>query len=320
MLIPQGYAVTVYDNLSNGRREFIEHHLGRPGFRFVEADILDEERLAAEMEGHDLVWHLAANTDIIGGAEQPRRDLRDCVMGTFNVLEAMRRTGHQADPLLVDRGRVRRPLPRDGDLGGGRAAAAGLDLRGRQDRQRGVHLGVLQPVRPPRLHVPVRQRHRRADDARGHLRLHPQAARGPGELLIRGDGTQEKNYFLVEECIDGMAYLFRNLRDVGRPAVRPLQPRDRLGDEGGGHRPDRQGGDGPDRTRIRIEGTKRAWPGDQPKVHITVDRMRQLGWTARLTSDQAVRIAVRRMLGKPDAAGRLIGGSAREPVPGRASP
>jgi nucleoside-diphosphate-sugar epimerase len=34
------------------------------------------------MKGHDLVWHLAANTDIIGGAEQPRRDLRDCVMGT----------------------------------------------------------------------------------------------------------------------------------------------------------------------------------------------------------------------------------------------
>ena len=48
-------------------------------------------------------------------------------------------------------------------------------------------------------------------------------------------------------------------------------------------------------ARIVIEGTKRAWPGDQPKVHITVDRMRELGWTAKLTSDQAVRIAVRRM-------------------------
>jgi hypothetical protein len=35
-------------------------------------------------------------------------------------------------------------------------------------------------------------------------------------------------------------------------------------------------------------------------VHITVDRMRQLGWTAKLSSDQAVRIAVRRMMGKAD--------------------
>jgi len=28
----------------------------------------------------------------------------------------------------------------------------------------------------------------------------------PRELLVRGDGRQEKNYFLVEECIDGMLY------------------------------------------------------------------------------------------------------------------
>jgi hypothetical protein len=51
-------------------------------------------------------------------------------------------------------------------------------------------------------------------------------------------------------------------------------------------------------ARIVIEGTKRAWPGDQPKVHITVDRIRQFGWRAKLTSDMAVRIAIRRMLGK----------------------
>src|SRR5882762_9399100 len=29
-LLPQGYEVTVYDNLSNGRREFIEQHLKNP--------------------------------------------------------------------------------------------------------------------------------------------------------------------------------------------------------------------------------------------------------------------------------------------------
>ena len=120
----------------------------------------------------------------------------------------------------------------------------------------------------------------------------------PKELFIRGDGKQEKNYFLVEECIDGMAYAYRNIPmtedkpcdvfNLGTALVSRVVDIAQIVKEEMGL---------PD-ARVVVEGTKRAWPGDQPKVHITVDRMRQLGWTAKLTSDQAVRIAVRRMLGK----------------------
>lgn len=301
LLIPQGYSVTVYDNLSNGRREFIEHHQGHPNFRFVEADILDTERLAAEMQGHDLVWHLAANTDIIGGAEQPRRDLRDCVMGTFNVVEAMRKLGIR--PILFSStGAVYGELCREtatseasGPLLPVSTYAAGkigseafissfchlYGLRGYLFRFGNV--------------IGARMTHGVIYDFIRKLR------ENPDELLIRGDGTQEKNYFLVEECIDGMAYLFRNLHltddrpcdlfNLGTDSVTKVVNIAQIVKEEMGLTD----------TRIRIEGTRRAWLGDQPKVHITVDKMRQFGWTAKLTSDQAVRIAVRRMLGKPDA-------------------
>jgi UDP-glucose 4-epimerase len=120
----------------------------------------------------------------------------------------------------------------------------------------------------------------------------------PDELLIRGDGRQEKNYFLVEECIDGMAYAYRNIPmtedkpcdvfNLGTDFVSKVVDIAQIVKEEMGL---------PD-ARVVIEGTKRAWPGDQPKVHITVDRMHQFGWRAKLTSDTAVRIAVRRMLGK----------------------
>ena len=43
------------------------------------------------MKGHDLILAFNANTDIIGGVEKPSRDLKDCVIGTFNVLESMRK-------------------------------------------------------------------------------------------------------------------------------------------------------------------------------------------------------------------------------------
>ena len=49
---------------------------------------------------------------------------------------------------------------------------------------------------------------------------------------------------------------------------------------------------------IEIEGKKKAWPGDQPRVHFRVDKYAAHGWNSRLNSDQSVRIAVRRMLDK----------------------
>jgi UDP-glucose 4-epimerase len=301
MLIPQGYVVTAYDNLSNGRREFIQHHLGHPNFRFVEADLLDYDRLAAEMEGHDLVWHLAANTDIIGGAEQPRRDLRDCVMGTFNVVEAMRRA--EIEPIIFSStGAVYGDLCRDaassesagpllpvstyaaGKIGSEAFISAFCNLYGLRGYM--FRFGNV---------IGARMTHGVIFDFIRKLREDPR------ELLIRGDGTQEKNYFLVEECIEGMAYLFRNVRmtedrpcdlfNLGTDSVTRVVDIARMVTEEMGLSD----------TRIRIEGTRRAWPGDQPKVHIIVDRMRRLGWTARLTSDQAVRTAIRRMLGRESA-------------------
>ncbi len=300
LLIPQGYAVTVYDNLSNGRREFIEHQLGRPGFRFVQADLLDEDRLAAEMAGHDLVWHLAANTDIIGGAEQPRRDLRDCVIGTVNVLEAMRRHGI-APILFSSTGAVYGELCREAAMSEAAGPLLPVSTYAAGKIGSEAFISAYCSLFGLRAHmfrfgnvIGARMTHGVIFDFIRKLKDDPR------ELLIRGDGTQEKNYFLVEECIDGMAYLFRNLRmsedrpcdvyNLGTDSITRVVDIARIVQEEMGL----------PETRIRIEGTKRAWPGDQPKVHITVDRMRRLGWTAKLTSDQAVRIAVRRMLGKSD--------------------
>ncbi|HNS81612.1 MAG TPA: NAD-dependent epimerase/dehydratase family protein [Kiritimatiellia bacterium] len=298
MLMEQGYAVTVYDNLSNGRREFIEQHFGKPGFTFHEADILDADRLAEAMAGHDLVWHLAANTDIIGGVEQPRRDLRDCVMGTFNVLEAMRATGIQP-VIFSSTGAVYGDLCFDvatseasGPLLPVSTYAAGK-IGSEAFISSFCHLYGLRAwmFRFGNV-IGARMTHGVIFDFIHKLRANPQS------LLIRGAGNQEKNYFLVEECIDGMAYAFRNipmtedkpcdLFNLGTDSITRVTDiaeivKTEMGLED---------------AEIKIEGTKQAWPGDQPRVHITVDKMRALGWTARRTSDQAVAAAVRRMLGK----------------------
>ncbi len=297
-LVPQGYEVTCYDNLSNGHREYVAQHIGKKNFQFIEADVLDSDRLAAAMKGHDLVWHLAANTDIIGGAEQPRRDLRDCVMGTFNVLEAMR--ANRILPILFSStGAVYGEICRD--LAVGESAGPLLPVSTYAAGKIGSEAFIsafcsLYGLRGWMFRfgnvIGGRMTHGVIFDFLRKLRENPR------ELLIRGDGRQEKNYFLVEECIEGMAYAFRtipmtdekpcDLFNLGTDSVSKVVDIAEI------VKTEMQLAG----ARVLIEGTRRAWPGDQPRVHITVDRMRELGWNARLTSDEAVRIAVRRMLGK----------------------
>ena len=105
----------------------------------------------------------------------------------------------------------------------------------------------------------------------------------------------------MEECIDGMLYGYANVPlddenpcgvyNLGTPTVsKVIDIAQIIVDEM--NLPD---------ARIEIEGTKKAWPGDQPRVHFEVGTFAALGWTSRLNSDQSVRIAVRRMLGKKDS-------------------
>lgn len=300
LLLPQGYEVTVYDNLSNGRREFIEPHIGRPHFRFVHADCLDLDRLTAEMKGHDLVWHLAANTDIIGSHEQPIRDVRDCTQATAHVLDAMRRL--KIRPILFSStGAVYGDLCRDASVSEAAGPLLPVSTYGAGKIGSEAFISSF-------CHVyGLRGWMYRFGNVLGARMTHGvifdfirKFRENPKELLIRGDGRQEKNYFLVEECIDGMAWGFRNIPmtdekpcdvfNLGTTTVSRVTHIAEVIREEMGLRD----------AKIVIEGSPKAWPGDQPRVHFTVDRINALGWRTKRSSDESVRIAVRRMLGKSD--------------------
>jgi UDP-glucose 4-epimerase len=297
-LLPQCYEVTVYDNLSNGRREFLERHSSDPALRFLQADCLDYPRLIEAMAGHDLVWHMAANTDIIGSHTQPDRDLKDCVIATFNVLEAMRQ--HGIKPLLfASSGAVYGQLCLDKHVSesAGPLMPMSTYAAGKIGSEAFIscycHLYGLRAWMFRFGNVlGSRLTHGVIFDFVRKLKENPR------ELLILGDGTQEKNYFLSEDCIDGMAWSFRNVPlnedlpcdvfNLGTTTVTRVTEIARVVIEAMGLR----------NVSVRIQGAKVAWAGDQPKVHFTVDKMNARGWSCQRSSDEAVRIAVRRMLGK----------------------
>lgn len=90
----QGWTVTVLDNLSRkGTPENLAWLKSVCPVQFVRADIRDGaemERIVGEI-GPDLLLHLAAQVAVTTSVEEPRADFETNALGTFNMLEAVRR-------------------------------------------------------------------------------------------------------------------------------------------------------------------------------------------------------------------------------------
>ena len=283
-----GNRVTVYDDLSSGKEEFISQHFDDLNFKFVKADVLDFERLLKEMEGHSAVWHLAANPDIRKGTESTRVDLEQNTLATYNVLEAARRTDVEtvvfsSTSTIYGRAKVL-PTPEDYGpclpislYGASKLACEGLvsayaelyDMRGWIYRfaniigRRSTH-GILYD-------------------------LVEKLNRNPAELEVLGDGNQEKSYLLVDECVDGMVFGYENAQDAVnyynlgaedqitvRRIVEVLLEETGLKD-----------------VEIKYTGGESGWAGDVPRFLLSTKKMADLGWKPNHDSEQAIREAAR---------------------------
>ncbi|MDP2948662.1 MAG: NAD-dependent epimerase/dehydratase family protein [Chloroflexota bacterium] len=293
-LLQNGRDVTVYDNLSMGRKAFIEHNLGNPRFCFVEGDLLNYKLLEEQMAGHDFVWHLGANGDIAKGVSNPDLDLNNGIIATQNVMKAMKANGIKrlvytssstvyGDIKLYPTPETAAPLFPESFYGASKLAGEAIISAW-------CHLFDMQAwvFRFGNV-VGARMRRGVIHDFIAKLR------KNPNELEILGDGMGHKNFFLVEDCIEGMLTAVNradvqpcDVFNLGCESTTKISAIARIVAEEMGLK----------NVRFRTTGGKRGWPGDVPNVIYDVSKMKSLGWQAKHTSDEAVRIAARRLLGE----------------------
>jgi UDP-glucose 4-epimerase len=89
MLVGEGYEVTTFDNLSTG------HAWAVHGGRLVVGDLLDEAGLRQlfAAQSFDAVMHFSAKSLVGESVRQPVQYYRNNVVGTLNLLDAMRAAG-----------------------------------------------------------------------------------------------------------------------------------------------------------------------------------------------------------------------------------
>ena len=291
-LLARGDEVAGVDNFFLGKREYVARH---ERFQFHELDLLDLDGVVKLMDDFrpDRIWHLAANSDISFGTKYTDFDLKGGTLVTYNVLEAMRRTGVKeivfsssgavyGEPAVMPTPEDYGPILPISLYAASKVACETLitafthnyDLRAWIFRFGNI-------VGPNPTHGVIYD---------FVLRLHAD----PTKLVVLGDGTQAKPYVHVQDCLDGIEF---GIRHAGDPVnVHNLAVDDQTSV--------REIADwtieamGIDRNSIDVQygDSPRGWRGDVPQVKLDTRRMTALGWTPKLSSREAVRRTIREVV------------------------
>lgn len=282
-LLAQGVEVTILDDFSTGRREFIADACAA-GASLFEGDVRDEALLERAVDGCDWVFHLQANADLRHGLEHPRRDLELNTIATSCVLEAMRAQGVRqiafastgsvyGEPAVF-------PTPEDAPFPIQTSLYAASKLAG--EALIAAYAGGFGFTGVICRFVSVlgeRYTH-------GHvIDFYRALKREPGRLRVLGDGCQEKSYLYVGDCVGAM--LIAAARHEGEPAahIYNLGTDETL-------RVDQSVAIIAEHLSLAPEvehgGGRRGWPGDSPLIRLDTSRIRALGWSPQLTIEQAL--------------------------------
>jgi len=87
-LIEHNHDVIVYDNLFRGKIKNIEDHIKQNRIKFIEGDIRDYDLLEKSCRESEMVYHLAAQSNVIGAVTNLDYSFQSNAIGTYNVLKA----------------------------------------------------------------------------------------------------------------------------------------------------------------------------------------------------------------------------------------
>jgi len=285
--------VTVLDNFSSGRIEFLEPYRDIPDFHLLTGDLMNPKILDNAVSGKDFIFHLAANPDVKLGSEDTHVHLEQNVLATYNLLEAMRKNDVRqmafTSTSTVYGEAAQVPTPEDyGPLlpislyGASKLSCEALISSYCHTFQMQSWIYRFANI------VGERGTHGVLVDFIRKLR------ENSGKLEILGSGKQRKSYLEVKDCILAMIHAVEhssgevNVFNIGsEDSVDVTEIADIVVGQMGldGVEYNYTGG---------IDG--RGWRGDVKLMLLSIEKIKRLGWSPELGSARALEVAVRALL------------------------
>ncbi|MDD1675660.1 MAG: NAD-dependent epimerase/dehydratase family protein [Methanomicrobiales archaeon] len=289
-LVRNGDQVLVIDNLTTGVRDNIRDHLSTGAVELVHAD-LRGDGWQDRFSGARRVYHIAADPDVRESAHHPDSPVANNLVATARVLEAIRLAGVPelvftststvyGEATVIPTPEEYTPLEPISVYGATKLAAEALISA--YCHSFGMKAWVFRFANI----IGERSNH-------GVIWDFLQKLRGdPRHLEILGDGRQSKSYLEVHACVDAMLYAVgqasapMNVLNIGSEDWIDVRT---IADIVVGEM-------GVTGVRYHFTGGERGWVGDVPRMLLSLEKMKGLGWRPPVGSCESVIATVRALL------------------------
>lgn len=289
-LVGLGEEVTVIDNLSTGDTGNIRSHIDSGAIRFIQEDLLGDG-WQDSFAGADRVFHIAADPDVRASASNPQRVYEQNVTATVRVLEAMHRNDVPeivftststvyGEAEIIPTPEEYTPMEPISIYGGSKLACEAMISAYAYTYSMKSWVFRFANI------IGQRSNHGVIWDFIHKL------LENPDELEILGDGKQVKSYFSVDACVEAVLFAVShsdstfNCFNIGSDdwidvtSLAEIVVAE-MGLSG---------------VEFHYTGGDRGWVGDVPRMQLSVERLRSLGWQPGIGSRESVRDAARALI------------------------
>ena len=282
-LLKRNYQVIGIDNLSTGKIKFLNDALKNKNFKFIKIDLMrlknNNNIFNKEIKA---VFHMAANADVRFGSKQPKKNIDQNIICTFNILEECRKNNIKKI-IFASTGSVygeanEIPTSENSDFPiqtsiYGASKLSGEGLLSAYAEAYGIKCWIFRFVSI----LGPRYTHGHVYDFFKKLKSNSK------KLYVFGNGKQRKSYLHVHDCISAMMIAINkskkkvNIFNLGTEEYSKVDDSIKWISKFLNVLP-----------KIKYSGGSRGWIGDSPFIFLDTKRIRSLGWKSKYTIKQSV--------------------------------
>jgi len=284
-LLKDNKPVTVYDDLSSGKFEYIKECTSNKYFKFIKGDIMDFNKLCKAMKGQQFVYHLAANPEVRLGEKDTRIDFQINTIGTLNVLDSIVKnkikklafTSSSAVfgiPSIIPTPEDYGPSLPESFYGASKLASEGfISVYAKIFKIKTWIFKLANITGEPLTHGII-------------FDFIKKINKNPKELEVLGDGNQEKSYVTNRMLVDAMQYVIKktmknkesvllyNIGNDDKIKVKKIAElfikTNKLS------------------SKLKYTGGKVGWKGDVPLMQLSIKKIKKIGWKPSKSSEECV--------------------------------